>query len=1037
MLKIIKKILSIFMLAILFITNSSSIIKAAYEFTESYIVEIGEAPYHLKYYNESKGMYTYSICAIVGHYENGIFYPAYCLNRDLKGVGKVASYTVDVDSVITDNKVWRAVKNGYPYKSAGEMGLSSDFDAFAVTKFAVYCLTGQADINLYIADDGDEEGQAMLRALHNLVDIGLNGSETFKNELKVNKSGDFKEEGEYYSLTYNVTAGSSISKYKIKSVTGIQDGDIITDVNGNIKTEFSSGENFKIKILKSHLNSNKNIDVELEASLKSNPMFYGKTRISGTQNYLLTANSYQNVEAKTNTNISLNNAKIKIHKIDSENKEAIENTVFDLYNEKNELIDTKTTNSKGIAEFENLFQGTYTIKEKKANEKYELMPNAEEKINAEYNKTKEITIENAPKKGNLIINKVDKDNNKIALGNVEFELYDENKKLIGKYNTDNNGKIEIDGLRIGNYELKETNTNKWYNLAKNTNIEVKWNETTEKTIENELKKSQIKIIKVDKDNNEIKIKGAVFEVQDLDGNVLEKVTTNEEGVAITKNYPIRDYQKLKLHEIETDKWYNLNSELQEVTLEENKQKTVTIENEKKKGQIRVIKVDLDNNEVKLQGVKFNVLDENSKIVETLITNEDGTATTKLLPIDQNYTLQEIETKENYVLNKELKTVTLTENEITDITFENEKKKGQIRVIKIDAENNEVKLANVEFNVLNKDGKVVEKLVTNKDGIATTKRLPIDEQYILQETKTDERYVLSNETKTVKLEENQITDIKFENEKIKGTIKVKKIASEDCDLSNIKKGEPIEGVKFNVYDNNDNLIQEITTNKDGIATTKKLEKGIYKVKEKQTNKWYILDEKVYFLEIKENNQIVEQNIENKPGKPEEEIIKTGPELAKADDGIEYKINAKNSGNVPLENFTWEDIIPTEYIRLTKIKTGTFNQENTYNLYYKTNLSEDYILFMEDISTSQNEEIDFSKELKENEYITNIKLEFKKVEVGFQNEQDTSIFAIVNSNVKRDDKFENKVTLTSNYNDHKLTKDSSWETKIYKILPVTGM
>ena len=45
----------------------------------------------------------------------------------------------------------------------------------------------------------------------------------------------------------------------------------------------------------------------------------------------------------------------------------------------------------------------------------------------------------------------------------------------------------------------------------------------------------------------------------------------------------------------------------------------------KKAQVRVIKVDLDNNEVKLKGVKFNVLDENKNVLETIITNDEGEA----------------------------------------------------------------------------------------------------------------------------------------------------------------------------------------------------------------------------------------------------------------------------------------------------------------------------------------------------------------------------------------------------------------------------
>ena len=313
MIKIIKKILIILLLSIIFISYVSNIVKAVYEIKEASIVKIGEAPYHLKYYNESKKMYSYSVCSIVGYYKENKFYPAYCLNRDLHGVGYVNSYTVDIDNVIENNQVWRAVKNGYPYKTASEMGLESDYDAFAVTKFAVYCLLGQADINLYTADENDAEGQAMLRVLRNLVDIGRNQTDTFSDELKISKVTDLIEDGNYYSITYKVNAGNTISKYKIKSVSGLTNGELLTDVNGNIKTEFNSNEKFKIKIPKSNLSSDKNIDIEIESNLKNYPMFYGKTRISGTQDYLLTANSYQNLTANINTKLNLNTGKIIIN----------------------------------------------------------------------------------------------------------------------------------------------------------------------------------------------------------------------------------------------------------------------------------------------------------------------------------------------------------------------------------------------------------------------------------------------------------------------------------------------------------------------------------------------------------------------------------------------------------------------------------------------------------------------------------------------------------------------------------------------------
>ena len=166
-------------------------------------------------------------------------------------------------------------------------------------------------------------------------------------------------------------------------------------------------------------------------------------------------------------------------------------------------------------------------------------------------------------------------------------------------------------------------------------------------------------------------------------------------------------------------------------------------------------------------------------------------------------------------------------------------------------------------------------------------------------------------------------------------------------------------------------------------------------------------------------------------------KTGPDRAQANEEIEYKINIKNTGNVPLDNFTFEDQIPTDYIRLTKMNLGTYNQDGSYNLYYKTNFTEDYVLFLEGLDTKKSESIDFSKELSSNEYITSVKIDFGTVNTGFSSEQDMQLFAKVNSDVKRDDVFQNTATLSGKYNGIDVLKDSTWKTKVYEILPLTGM
>jgi len=67
----------------------------------------------------------------------------------------------------------------------------------------------------------------------------------------------------------------------------------------------------------------------------------------------------------------------------------------------------------------------------------------------------------------------------------------------------------------------------------------------------------------------------------------------------------------------------------------------------------------------------------------------------------------------------------------------------------------------------------------------------------------------------------------------------------------KKSYPLEGVVFEVRDADDNVIAELTTDKDGIAITEDLEYGDYTVKERTTKEGYILDETVHEIQIREH------------------------------------------------------------------------------------------------------------------------------------------------------------------------------------------
>ena len=266
---------------------------------------------------------------------------------------------------------------------------------------------------------------------------------------------------------------------------------------------------------------------------------------------------------------------------------------------------------------------TYTVIEKKTLANY-LLNTENVTITLKENQITNITFTNKHKQGNLKVYKVDKDNNRIGLGNVIFDLYSEEfDKIIGTYNTNANGEIFINNLRTGNYKLFEKITNTWYNLnTTETTVEIEYEKTTEEIIENELKKGQVKVIKRDLDNNEITLEGVKFNVLNEKGILLETIVTDKNGEAFTSKYPVRDYEKLIIKEVETLEDYVLQDNPQTVELKANEIIDVTFTNELKKAQIRIIKIDKDNNDIKLAGVKFNIYDEANNLIQTLVTDKN-------------------------------------------------------------------------------------------------------------------------------------------------------------------------------------------------------------------------------------------------------------------------------------------------------------------------------------------------------------------------------------------------------------------------------
>ena len=308
--------------------------------------------------------------------KDGKEYPAYCMNRELPGVEIGRSQTVDVKQLVNNTKIWRAIINGYPYKSISELGCNTEEEAYLATKQAVYCMITNRDVNEYSAIG--EAGERTLNALRTIVNNARNSNQTkVSSELTVNEQEKLWKidnlDGKYISKTFSVTANTSMSKYTVNVKNLNIEEYKLVDQSNKEKTEFTNSEKFKILIPIQEVKQDGNFSIEVSAQVATKPVFYGESRNSGLQSYALTGYTYEDGTGSKKVYYTKNETKIIITKADDKTGKKLEGVEFELLDkDQNKIYTEITTNKDGIATIDNLLPGIYYIKETRTLEGYQL-----------------------------------------------------------------------------------------------------------------------------------------------------------------------------------------------------------------------------------------------------------------------------------------------------------------------------------------------------------------------------------------------------------------------------------------------------------------------------------------------------------------------------------------------------------------------------------------------------------------------------------------------------------------------------------------
>lgn len=345
-----------------------------------------------------KGLRIHTHLAV--YKKDGKEYPAYCMDRELPGVEIGRTQTVDVKQLVNNVMVWRAIINGYPYKSISELGCNTEEEAYLATKQAVYCMLTNRDVNEYSAIG--EAGERTLNALKTIVNNARNSNQTkVSSELTVNEQEKLWKidnlDGKYISKTFSVTANTSMSKYTVNVKNLKIEGYKLVDQNNKEKTEFTNSEKFKILIPIQEVKQDGNFSIEVSAQVATKPVFYGESRDSGLQSYALTGYTYEEGTGSKKVYYTKNETKIIITKTDDKTGKKLEGVEFELLDkDQNKIYTEITTNKDGMAIIDNLLPGIYYVKETRTLEGYQLYSKLI-KVELELNEETTVNVINSEK----------------------------------------------------------------------------------------------------------------------------------------------------------------------------------------------------------------------------------------------------------------------------------------------------------------------------------------------------------------------------------------------------------------------------------------------------------------------------------------------------------------------------------------------------------------------------------------------------------------------------------------------------------------
>ncbi len=767
------------------------------------------------------------------------------------------------------------------------------------------------------------------------------------------------------------------------------------------------------------------------------PDWYVVKEVKSPDGYLLDETP-KTVEVKTNTPtvVTFTNKKLtalQIKKVDEKSGEPLSGAKFKVTKQSGDVIGEYTTDKDGFINVPTLEPGYYAVSEMKAPDGY-LLDETPKTVEVKTNTPTVVTFVNKPLVA-LQIKKVDAQTNAPLAGAV-FKVTKHNGELIGEYKTETDGFINVSTLQPGYYTISEMKAPEGYILDETPKtVEIKTNTPTLVTCTNK-PLSGLKIIKLDSVTRE-PLKGVEFTIAKMNGEKVGSYKTDATGMIAVTNLEDGYYTVTETKGLEG---YISDKEPKTVEIKSGKPTILEVMNEPYPS--LVIYKKAGNSGKPLEGVSFLVTKFNGEQIGTYKTDKSGMIVIEGLE-EGKYLVKETETVKGYELDTEAKEVDIKYGKRTTLEVVNNPLSSVI-IRKIDSVTKEG-IYGVTFLLYDEHDNPLGQFVSDNEGYVWLDRELEEGKYKLRELQPAEGYLPDDVPRTIYVKSGQTTEITWENTPQKGQIVITKRSADYNALTALPAGSPLAGASFEVYNMTGNLMDKMVSAENGVAASKPLPTGVYMIKEVSAPRYYAVNTKELYAEIRHNGDIVKFEFLDNSIDLNLTIDKKGANQISPGQTIAYELyNIKNQSSAVLENFYIHDRIPTDAARVTKIVTGTYSERLYYNITYKTNYK-DYRVLAENLLTKNSYEYSLHPNvlgLAAGEYVTDVRLEFTKASPGFQSLENMTVFCEVMPTIPKDYKVVNRADCGGRYGNEWESANTSWTTIVWKQdtpktpLPKTG-